>query len=182
MADEAGGAAYDTSPSVYLGLGGNLGDRAARLREGLWRLAPDVGIEAVSSLYETDPVGVVDQPAFLNAVCRGRTALEPQALLDRVKEIERAAGRRAGPRWGPRPLDIDILLYGDRVISSPNLQIPHPRLAERAFVLCPLADLAPAQVVPGLRRTVQELLATVDRRGVRKVAEPGWERSEAGGA
>ncbi len=163
--------------TAFLGLGGNLGDRRASLRAGLGRLAPEVVVEAVSPLYETEPVGVVDQPPFLNAVCRARTALEPQALLAWVKGIEQAAGRRSGPRWGPRPLDIDILVYGDAAIDSPNLQIPHPRLAERAFVLCPLADLAPDLYIPGVGRTVRDLLNETGSEGVRLIAGSGWERA-----
>jgi 2-amino-4-hydroxy-6-hydroxymethyldihydropteridine diphosphokinase len=155
--------------TAYLGLGSNRGDRLAKLREGLERLAPAVQVEAVSPVYETEPVGVVDQPSFLNAVCRASTGLEPHPLLDWVKQIERAAGRRPGPRWGPRPLDIDILLYGDAVVDLPDLQIPHPRLVERAFVLCPLADLAPDVLVPGSGQTVRELLAGLDVSGVRKL-------------
>jgi 2-amino-4-hydroxy-6-hydroxymethyldihydropteridine diphosphokinase len=163
------------SHTVYLALGGNLGDRAANLRYSLRALPPDVEVEAVSALYETDPVGVTDQPAFLNAVCKASTALPPQALLDRVKGIEWASGRRPRRVWGPRPLDIDILLYDDQIVDSPVLQIPHPRLGERAFVLCPLADLAPDLIVPGLGQTVRTLLGSAEKAGVQRIAEPGWD-------
>jgi 2-amino-4-hydroxy-6-hydroxymethyldihydropteridine diphosphokinase len=161
---------------VYLGLGANIGDRVGQLRRGLRSLAPDVTIEAVSPLYETEPVGVADQPPFLNAVCSAWTALDPHALLSRLKSIEYEVGRRPGPRWGPRPLDLDILVYGNEVVAAPDLQIPHQRMAERAFVLCPFADLAPDLHVPGLGRTVRELLGQVSAEGVRKVAERDWEQ------
>lgn len=164
---------------VYLALGGNTGDRQARLQQGLQRLAPEVDVVAVSALYETDPVGVTDQPAFYNAACLARTELEPYALLDHVKAIERAAGRRLGPIWGPRPLDIDILLVDDLILDAPTLRIPHLRLGERAFVLCPLADLAAGLVVPGIGEEVQVLLRRIGAAGVRRVAEPGWERGGA---
>jgi 2-amino-4-hydroxy-6-hydroxymethyldihydropteridine diphosphokinase len=131
---------------------------------------------AVSALYETVPVGVSDQPLFLNAACRAETEMAPHALLERVKGIEWAAGRRPGGSiWGPRPLDIDILLYGDEIVDLPDLHIPHIRLGERAFVLAPLADLAPDLAVPGLNETVRSLLQSVVAEGVRRVAEPGWE-------
>ena len=114
---------------------------------------------AVSSFRETDPVGYLDQPRFLNAVAALETALEPRALLDRLLAIELELGRtREGPRFGPRTVDLDLLLYGDRVIDEPGLVVPHPRLAERRFVLEPLSELDPNLVVPGLGR-VTDLLA-----------------------
>ncbi len=167
---------------VFLGLGANLGDRAAMLRAGLHGLEPEVQVKAVSALYETEPVGVLDQPPFLNAVCTARTALGPRELLEKVKAIEHAAGRRPGPRWGPRPLDIDILLYGQEITDTPALQIPHPRLTERGFVLRPLADLAPDLIIPGVGRSVRELLAAVDLHGVREIVGRGWEQREPGSA
>lgn len=162
---------------VYLGFGANIGDRLANLQEGLRRLQPDVEITAVSGLYETEPIGVTDQPSFLNAVCSGRTDLTPARLLDRVKEVERELGRRPGLRWGPRPLDIDLLLYDADIIDTPELRIPHERLAERAFVLRPLADLGPSLAIPGVGATVAQLLERAGSSGVERVAEPGWERS-----
>ncbi len=112
-----------------------------------------------SSFRETDPVGYLDQPRFLNAAAALETGLEPRALLDRLLEVERELGRtRDGPRFGPRTIDLDLLLYGDRVIDEPGLVVPHPRLAERRFVLEPLAELDPDLVVPGLGR-VSDLLA-----------------------
>jgi 2-amino-4-hydroxy-6-hydroxymethyldihydropteridine diphosphokinase len=142
---------------VHIGLGSNLGDREAALRGALELLGDDV--VAVSSFRETDPVGYLDQPRFLNAVAALETGLEPRELLDRLLEVERELGRtRNGPRFGPRTIDLDLLLYGDLVIDEPGLVVPHPRLAERRFVLEPLAELDPDLVVPGLGR-VTDLLA-----------------------
>ena len=142
---------------VHIGLGSNLGDREAALRGALELLGDDV--VAVSSFRETDPIGYLDQPRFLNAAAAVETALEPRAVLDRLLEVERELGRtRDGPRFGPRTIDLDLLLYGDRVIDEPGLVVPHPRLAERRFALEPLAELDPDLVVPGLGR-VSDLLA-----------------------
>jgi len=166
--------------TVFLGLGTNLGDRLANLQAGLRALSQDVDIIAVSGLYETDPVGVTDQPPFYNAACSARTALDPEPLLDRAKEAERSLGREPGPRWGPRPLDIDILLYDSELVETPRLRIPHERLAERGFVLRPLADLDPCLVVPGLELSVADLLVKAGSEGVRHIAGPGWECSGGG--
>jgi len=142
---------------AYIGLGSNLGDREAALRSALELLGDDV--VAVSSFRETDPIGYLDQPRFLNAAAAVETALEPRAVLDRLLEVERELGRtRDGARFGPRTIDLDLLLYGDRVIDEPGLVVPHPRLADRRFVLEPLAELDPDLVVPGLGR-VSDLLA-----------------------
>jgi 2-amino-4-hydroxy-6-hydroxymethyldihydropteridine diphosphokinase len=146
---------------VYIGLGSNLGDRAATIRAALDRLDGDADIEllAVSSLRETDPVGFEDQPRFLNGAAALRTELAPRELLDRMLEVERGLGRvREGARYGPRTIDLDLLLYGDAVVDEPGLEIPHPRLAERVFVLEPLLELDPHLEVPG-RGRVQALLA-----------------------
>jgi 2-amino-4-hydroxy-6-hydroxymethyldihydropteridine diphosphokinase len=163
---------------VFLGLGANLGDRLANLRHGLRRLEPEIHVRAVSPLYESEPVGVTDQPLFYNAACVVETELSPDEVLDRAKAIERAAGRRPGPIWGPRPLDIDLLLYDDATLVTERLQVPHARLAEREFVLRPLADLAPEQLVPGTGASVQELLGRVGDGGVRRIAAGGWERGD----
>jgi 2-amino-4-hydroxy-6-hydroxymethyldihydropteridine diphosphokinase len=151
-------------PLVYIGLGSNLGDREATIRAAVERLAgsPDIEVEAVSSLRETDPVGVVDQPRFLNGAAALRTELSPRALLERLHEVERELGRdRSGPRFGPRTIDLDLLLYGTEQIDENGLEIPHPRLPERKFVLEPLAELDSALEVPG-RGSVQALLAGLD--------------------
>jgi len=165
--------------TVYLSLGANLGDRLANLRLALARLQTLARLEEVSSLYETQPQGVSDQPLFLNAVCRVSTGLEPQALLRFLKNVERETGRQpGGERWGPRPIDLDILLYDDRVLDAPELTVPHPRLAERAFVLVPLCELAPELRHPLLGKTMKELLASVGKKGVRKIAPRAWEKGE----
>jgi 2-amino-4-hydroxy-6-hydroxymethyldihydropteridine diphosphokinase len=146
---------------VYIGLGSNLGDRAATIQAALDRLDADADIElvAVSSLKETDPVGFEDQPRFLNGAAALRTELGPRELLDRMLEVERGLGRvRQGARYGPRTIDLDLLVYGDVVVEEPGLAIPHPRLAERMFVLEPLVELDPHLEVPGQGR-VQALLA-----------------------
>jgi len=141
---------------AYIGLGSNLGDREATLRRALDLLGDEV--VAVSSFRETEPVGYLDQPRFLNAAAALDTELAPRALLDRLLEVERELGRtREGPRFGPRTIDLDLLLYGDRTIDEPGLTVPHPRLAERLFVLEPLAELDPDLDVPGHGR-VADLL------------------------
>ena len=143
------------SELAYVGLGSNLGDRAASLSSALAELAP----RRVSRILETEPWGLPDQPRFLNAVAELETDLDPEALLGRLLDLERRVGRVRGPeRWGPRTLDLDLLLYGDRVVRSGALEVPHPRLAERRFVLEGLAELCPRRAVPGLGRTVRELL------------------------
>jgi 2-amino-4-hydroxy-6-hydroxymethyldihydropteridine diphosphokinase len=142
---------------AFVGLGSNLGDREAALRGALELLGEDV--LAVSSFRETDPVGYLDQPPFLNAAAALETGLAPLALLERLLEVERELGRtRDGPRFGPRTIDLDLLLYEDHVIDEPGLVVPHPRMAERRFVLEPLAELDPDLAVPGQGR-VSDLLA-----------------------
>lgn len=161
--------------TVYLGLGSNLGDRERNLARALDLLARSVTIEMTSSLYVTEPVGYPDQPPFLNAVCRGRTSLGPHELLNLAKRTEAALGRKPGPRNGPRPIDIDILFYDDSVINLPHLAIPHPGLPDRAFVLVPLAEIAPDLVHPANGRTVGEMAERVrERHGVRAWAREAW--------
>ncbi len=139
---------------AYIGLGSNLGDRRAALGAALDRLQP----LRVSAIQETAPWGRTGQPAFLNAVAEVRTDLEPGALLDRLLALEREFGRVRAERWGPRTIDLDLLLMGDRVVRTPALEVPHPLLARRRFVLEGLAELCPDRRVPGLDRTVRELL------------------------
>jgi 2-amino-4-hydroxy-6-hydroxymethyldihydropteridine diphosphokinase len=161
--------------AVHLGLGSNLGNREANLRaalRGLWRMAR---VEAVSALYETEPVGGPSQPSFYNAACRLEIGLEPRPLLRFLQGLEHELGRRPGEEpWGPRLIDLDILLYGDRVVEEEGLVIPHPRLTERPFVLVPLAEIAAEVRVPGDGRTVAGLLAAAGTEGVSPVAEVGW--------
>lgn len=156
---------------VYLGLGANLGDREANLREALRRLQEGVRLLRVAGLYETEPVGVTGQPWFLNTVAEVETALEPAALLAFVKGVELALGRAPASAPGPRPLDIDILLCAGRIIRSPDLTVPHPRLHERGFVLAPLAELAPRKRHPLLRQSIARLRREVpDTHIVRRIA------------
>jgi 2-amino-4-hydroxy-6-hydroxymethyldihydropteridine diphosphokinase len=166
----------DLTAAVYLGLGANVGNRLANLRLALARMGTFVRLEAVSRLYETEPVGLKEQPPFLNAACRVTTGLEPAALLRFLKNLEAEIGRRpGGPPGGPRPIDLDILFYGERVQEIGYLHVPHPRLAERAFVLAPLCDLTPDMRHPVLDKTVRELLEMVGDTGVKVVAASGWE-------
>jgi 2-amino-4-hydroxy-6-hydroxymethyldihydropteridine diphosphokinase len=149
---------------AYVGLGANLGEREATIRRALALLNGERGVEvvAVSTLRETDPVGFVDQPRFVNGVAAIETELRPRDVLDRLLAVERALGRtREGPRWGPRKIDLDLLLYGDEVVDEPGLRVPHPRLAERRFALEPLAELDPGLVVPGAG-PVETLLASLE--------------------
>ena len=137
---------------AFVGLGANLGDRAATLRRALELLAerPGIDVVAVSTVRETDPVGYLDQPRFLNAAAAIETSLAPRALLGVLLDVERELGRRrVGPRFGPRPVDLDLLLVDGVTVDEPGLTLPHPRLHERAFALEPLAELDPSLVVPG---------------------------------
>lgn len=151
---------------VYLALGTNLDDRPANLHAAIQALPPAVLPLSTSPVYETPPWGYLDQPAFLNQVVQAHTDLPPLDLLDLLKQLEVRLGRRPGIRYGPRLIDLDILLYDDLQLETPALTIPHPYLAERAFVLAPLADLAPDLRPPGMSLTVSEMLARVDRSGI----------------
>jgi 2-amino-4-hydroxy-6-hydroxymethyldihydropteridine diphosphokinase len=145
---------------AYVGVGSNLGDREATIRRALELLDSDPEIElvAVSSPRETDPVGYLDQPRFLNLACSVETDLSPHELLERLLAVERALGRqRDGPRFGPRTIDLDLLLYGDVSVQEPGLTVPHPRLAERRFALEPLAELDPDLALPDGRAVVDLL-------------------------
>jgi 2-amino-4-hydroxy-6-hydroxymethyldihydropteridine diphosphokinase len=166
--------AQETQTAV-IALGANLGDRLATLREAVKRLGGIGVVEAASSVYETEPVGYLDQPPFLNAVVRVRTTQPPEEILRRLLEIEAALGRTRTFRNAPRTLDLDLLLLGEECRDLPGLTLPHPRLQERAFVLVPLAELAPEARVPGLDQTAAELLEALGpaaRAGVRRFPHP----------
>ena len=151
--------------TAFVGIGSNLGEPESQIAVALEQLAAEDGIEvvAVSTLRETEPVGYLDQPSFLNGAAQLETALPPRELLERLLEIESRLGRvrGAGPRFGLRTIDLDLLLYGDEIIDEPGLTVPHPRLWERRFVLEPLAELAPGLDIPGLG-PVQALLAELE--------------------
>jgi 2-amino-4-hydroxy-6-hydroxymethyldihydropteridine diphosphokinase len=150
-------------PRAYIGLGANIGEREETLRRAVALLAASDGVDVirVSELRETEPVGMVDQPWFLNGAVALETTLEPQELLGMLLRIERELGRVRGERWGPRAIDLDLLLYGDEVVDEPGLRVPHPRLHERRFALEPLAELEATLEVAG-RGPVSELLAALD--------------------
>lgn len=159
---------------AYVALGSNQGDPQARVLAAFDALhaLPQTRMQRRSSLYRTPPWGVTDQPDFINAVAELETALPPQALMQALLEVELLAGRtREGRRWGPRTLDLDLLVYGEREIDEPHLTVPHPRIAERAFVLLPLSELASALHIPGLGR-VDALLEKVDASACKRLASP----------
>ncbi len=151
---------------IYLSLGSNLGDRLNNLRKAISLLPPKVKVSQQSSIYETEPWGYTDQPTFLNQVIKAETDLEPTSLLAFVKSLETSLGRQESFRFGPRSIDLDILFYDKFVMNTPQLTIPHPRIAERAFILVPLAEIAPDLVHPILNKTIQLLKTNVDSTSV----------------
>ena len=159
-------------PTVLLALGSNLGQRIDHLRAARQALATRVTIGATSPIYETEPLYVTEQPAFLNMVLRGDVGLSPEELLAFIKKTERDLGRAASVRFGPRVIDVDIIDYDGRQLQRPDLVIPHPRVHERAFVLRPLADVAPRWSHPRSGKTALQLLRTLpDKQGIRPYAE-----------
>ena len=152
-------------PTAFVGIGSNLGEPEQQIAAALEQLAAEEGIElvAVSALRETEPVGYLDQPSFVNGAAQLETELPPRELLERLLSIEARLGRvrGEGPRFGPRTIDLDLLVYGDETIDEPGLTVPHPRLPERRFALEPLAELAPNLEIPGLG-AVQALLAELE--------------------
>lgn len=152
---------------VYLGLGSNLGAPDANLRAAIGRLGEFMQVTHVSLVYETEPLLVEDQPRFHNLACAGLATLDPFDLLRALKRIESDLGRLPGPRYGPRLIDIDILLFDDLILSTPELTIPHAALHERAFALIPLAEIAPGKRHPVAGQTIGELAAHIDASGVR---------------
>lgn len=165
--------ATSIAETVYIGIGSNLQEPLRQVRIAIRELGtmPATQLIAVSALYHTSPMGPPEQPAYVNAAAKLHTRLSALALLDQLLAIERRHGReRTGPKWGPRTLDLDLLLYGNQVIDHPRLSVPHPGIAERAFVLIPLRDLDPLVEVPG-HGTVEALCARVDARGVSRIEE-----------
>jgi 2-amino-4-hydroxy-6-hydroxymethyldihydropteridine diphosphokinase len=165
--------------TIFLSLGANRGDRKNNLEQALQRLENVIAVQAVSSLYETEPVGEggkplpYNQPLFLNLACQGKTNLQPNNVLTALKEIEASMGRRPSFRNAPRPIDIDILLYDDLQIILPQLVIPHPRMRERAFVLIPLAEIAPFTIEPISGQTIQQMASQISTQGIYKIGTVG---------
>jgi 2-amino-4-hydroxy-6-hydroxymethyldihydropteridine diphosphokinase len=158
---------------VFLGMGSNLGDRLENLRRAVELLAERrARLIRSSRVYETDPVGGPPQPDFLNAVAELETELSPRDLLQICQDVERVMGRTREDRWGPRPIDLDILLFGEEEIDHPELQVPHPRMHQRAFVLVPLLELVADPILPGGRRIASLRLDALSLDGVRLFAEP----------
>ena len=154
---------------VFVGVGSNLGDRESAIEQAIQSIAalPETELICCASLFESTPMGVKDQPDFLNSVIEIVTSLDPKRLLICLKQIEQALGRKERERWGPREIDLDILVFGDRIIDEVDLQIPHPQIARRLFVLRPLAELAPEMNMPGYSSSIQDLLDRLkDERGV----------------
>jgi 2-amino-4-hydroxy-6-hydroxymethyldihydropteridine diphosphokinase len=151
---------------VYLSLGSNLGDRKSYLESVQSGLPPDVLVRQASSFYETEPWGYSFQPEFLNQVLLVETHLTARELLNYIKDLEAKIGREPSFRYGPRLVDIDIIMYGDQIIQEPDLKIPHPRFQDRAFVLVPLAEISPELMIPGTENTVMDLLKEIDLSGV----------------
>lgn len=158
--------------TVVLGLGSNQGDRVRYLERALGALIMEIKLEKVSSIYETEPMGLREQPLFLNLVCIGVTRLKPAGLLEFIQRVEKSLGRVRRERFGPRTIDVDILTYEDQVIEKPDLEVPHPRMAERAFVLQPLAEVAPEWRHPVSGKTAKELLKDLEAQAIRPCSFP----------
>jgi 2-amino-4-hydroxy-6-hydroxymethyldihydropteridine diphosphokinase len=163
------------SPDVYLGLGSNLGNRLANMAMALRMLHPLVRVEAVSALYESPPQPPAPPPAYLNAACRVVTGLTPLLLLRHLKRIEAAIGRHDPEWWSPRPIDLDIVLFGTEIMETDELTLPHPRMTERAFVLRPLLDLDPDLAHPVTDARLAEALDQIGTDGLTLVSSEGWQ-------
>ncbi len=157
---------------VFLGIGSNVGDRKANLQKAVTALQRNLQINKISKIYETQPWGFTDQPAFLNQVLSADTHLESFELLDEIKAIEKEVGRIPTFHYGPRVIDIDILFFDDLILNEERLTIPHPMIAERAFVLVPLDEIAPQFIHPVSKLTIHELAQKVDRKGVMPIDDP----------
>jgi len=164
---DSGLAGEPGAERVFIAFGSNLGDRAAWLRQARAKLSESAAIKVVkvSGIYETAPVGKIDQPAFLNQVIEIRSQLAPENLLARLQQIEQELGRERNERWGPRSIDLDLLAYGEHQRQTARLKLPHPELQRRRFVLAPWAEIAPEFEVPGLNATVKELLQRCNDHG-----------------
>jgi 2-amino-4-hydroxy-6-hydroxymethyldihydropteridine diphosphokinase len=160
---------HSLTHSVFISLGSNLGDRPKNLESAIVRMQAKVEVTLVSKIYETPPWGVLDQPAFLNQVLQGSTDLSPFKLLTFLKNIEKEMGRKRSIRFGPRLIDLDILLYNQLLIDTPRLTIPHKRMCERAFVMVPLSDIDTKLIVPGTHRTIEEYLQLMDTSSIIQV-------------
>jgi 2-amino-4-hydroxy-6-hydroxymethyldihydropteridine diphosphokinase len=172
LLEQVGSLVRERRTRVAIGLGSNLGDRASRIREAVLALRASLDGIRVSPIFETDPVHLEDQPAFLNACCTGTTRLTPRQLLSVLQDLERSLGRtRDAVRFGPRVIDLDLLLFGDRIVEDEDLVVPHPRMRERGFVMRPLAAIAPEWIVPGSHghpsETVAEIAERLGPEGVR---------------
>ena len=165
-------------PEAYIALGSNLGNRQANLAMALKMLLPLVRVDGVSPLYESQPQPPAPPPSYYNAACRVTTGLRPLLLLRHLKRIEAMIGRRPSPRWSPRPIDLDIALYGNEVLAGEELSLPHPRLAERAFVLRPLLDIDPDLSHPVTGERFAGLLAKLDESALTLVEHSGWEKRQ----
>ncbi|MDR7074881.1 2-amino-4-hydroxy-6-hydroxymethyldihydropteridine diphosphokinase [Fictibacillus barbaricus] len=168
--------------TAYLSIGSNMGDREELLKKAIQSLAEyhDIEIEKISSIYETDPVGVTDQPLFLNLAIKLKTTLSPHALLSKLHEVEEELERKRIRKWGPRTIDLDILLYNGVSIQTEVLEIPHPRMLERAFVLIPLSEVAPDDIYPGGSISLHQVLCEQrDKEGVRIWKKIDWEDAYA---
>jgi 2-amino-4-hydroxy-6-hydroxymethyldihydropteridine diphosphokinase len=168
--------------TAYLSIGSNMGNREELLKKAIQSLAecPDIEIDKISSIYETDPVGVTDQPLFLNLAIKLKTSLSPRALLSKLHEVEEELERKRIRKWGPRTIDLDILLYNGVSIQTEVLEIPHPRMLERAFVLIPLSEVAPDDIYPGGSISLHQVLCEQrDKEGVRIWKKTDWEDAYA---
>lgn len=157
--------------SVFFSIGTNLGDRYANLQRALHLLQDEMAITAVSPVYVTEPWGDADQPEYLNICVAAVSDRDPHELLGTIKSVEQVMGRQPSRQWGPRLIDIDLVLYGHEVIETADLVVPHPHMSERAFVLAPLADLIPDFVHPLSGRTIREMLESLDQRSVERLGE-----------
>ena len=162
-----------TPHTVFLSLGANLGDRLDNLSKAIEKLGVFSNLIRLSSIYETDPWGYIDQPHFYNQVVKIETDIGPVELLHQIKKVEQEIGRTPSFKYGPRLIDLDILLFDDLVLSTPELVVPHPQLMNRAFVLVPLAEINPDLEIPGMTGTIEEYSQKIGHDGIRKVEEVG---------